>query len=128
MTVSDTLAAITQHARSRRRTAYDDAAELWKRSADLAPRSRPRGQHDAEAEEVGVLVPVEMWSTPLIGAGASVRLEMRLTLPAEIRDGLYSLRLLHSSYDRESQPLAWAVTALRIDEADVERGQGRRDP
>ena len=70
----------------------------------------------AEAEDVGVLVPVEMWNTPLISVGASVRLEMRFTLPADIPDGLYDLRLLHSSYDRDNQPLAWAVTALRIDE------------
>jgi hypothetical protein len=70
----------------------------------------------AEAQEIGALMNVEAWSTPSISAGASVRLEARLSLPAEVSDGLYQLRLLHSSYDSENQPLAWAVASLRIDE------------
>ncbi len=59
----------------------------------------------------------EEWVTPELGSGVSVQQSARFALPTPLSDGLYYIRASHSSLNNGEARFAWAVSPIRIDQA-----------
>ena len=55
------------------------------------------------------------WVSPELSTGAQALLDGQFSLPNDLADGLYYLRVIHGSLDQENARFAWAVTPIRID-------------